>query len=189
MQKTFHIYTILLIFETNTQYIHKDYFKGVIDMNKKLGLLFTILGIAVIAFAAVNLFGNKDKDGITIISGDAETVVAWDEIALEDFSGELVNGKGEVTASDYEGIELVELLAANGIKFDDNSEIVVTAEDNYSATLTGAEVLTGQRVYVALSANGEMVEGLEGGQGAQLIVFGDPNSKRAVRCMKTIEIK
>lgn len=43
-------------------------------------------------------------------------------------------------------------------------------------------------MYVALTQDGEMIEGIEGGQGAQLIVFGDPDSKRAVRYMKTVSI-
>jgi hypothetical protein len=42
---------------------------------------------------------------------------------------------------------------------------------------------------VALTDNGDQIEGIEGGQGGQLIVFGDPNSKRAVRYLKTIEVK
>ena len=43
-------------------------------------------------------------------------------------------------------------------------------------------------VFVALTADGEMIEGIEGGQGAQLIVFGDPNSTRAVQYMKTVDV-
>lgn len=158
-------------------------------MSKKLiGIIIAILVVIAGIFAYINLSGGE-KDGITIISGDTETVVAWDDIDMEEFSGELVNGKGEVSSNDFEGIELKAFLTANGIEVEDSNEIVVTAEDNYSATLTGSEVLTDKKVYIALTANGEALEGLEGGQGAQLIVFGDPNSKRAVRCMKIIEIK
>lgn len=159
-------------------------------MNKKIGILIAVLGVLVIIFAAVNLSGNN-KDGITIVSGNNETTVAWEdmEFDLETFSGELVNGKGETSTHDYEGTELVVFLIKYGFPIDENSEIIVTAEDNYSATLKGSEVLEGKKIYIALSADGEALEGLEGGQGAQLIVFGDPNSKRAVRCVKTIEIK
>ena len=53
-------------------------------MNKKLGILLAVLGVAVIAFAAINLLSNNDKEGITIIDGDVEVVVAWDEITLDD---------------------------------------------------------------------------------------------------------
>lgn len=67
-----------------------------------------------------------------------------------------------------------------------DTKITVTSEDNYSAELTGEELLEAGKVYVALTDGEEMIEGIEGGQGAQLIVFGDPNSKRAVRYMKTV---
>ena len=45
------------------------------------------------------------------------------------------------------------------------------------------------KVYVALTDGGKQVEGIDGGQGAQLIVFGDQNSKRAVRYLKTISVE
>jgi hypothetical protein len=64
----------------------------------------------------------------------------------------------------------------------------VTSEDDYSAGLTGAEVLEKGKVYVALSQNGEKIENLEGGQGAKLIVFGDPDRQRAVKYLKMISI-
>jgi hypothetical protein len=67
-----------------------------------------------------------------------------------------------------------------------DTKITVTSEDNYSAELTGEELLEAGKVYVALTDGEEMIEGIEGGQGAQLVVFGDPNSKRAVRYMKTV---
>ena len=67
-----------------------------------------------------------------------------------------------------------------------DTKITVTSEDNYSAELTGEELLEAGKVYVALTDGEEMIEGIEGGQGAQLVVFGDPNSKRAMRYMKTV---
>ena len=67
-----------------------------------------------------------------------------------------------------------------------DTKITVTSEDNYSAELTGEELLEAGKVYVAFTDGEEMIEGIEGGQGAQLVVFGDPNSKRAVRYMKTV---
>lgn len=157
-------------------------------MNKKIiGIIVAVL-VVIAGVFAINMT-SPDKDGITVIVGDKETVVAWEDIACNDFSGELVNGKGEVFSNDYEGIELAEFLEANGFELDGVSEIVVTSEDNYTASLTAAELLQSGKVYIALSANGETLKGIEGGQGAQLIVFGDPNSKRAVRYMKVIELK
>ena len=51
---------------------------------------------------------------------------------------------------------------------------------------TSHHEFTGAELSSILADNGEMLEGIEGGQGAQLVVFGDPNSKRAVRYMKTV---
>ena len=42
---------------------------------------------------------------------------------------------------------------------------------------------------LVLAGGGKQIEGIDGGQGAQLIVFGDQNSKRAVRYLKTISVK
>ncbi|MBP3896410.1 MAG: hypothetical protein J6D57_01050, partial [Mogibacterium sp.] len=88
----------------------------------------------------------------------------------------------------YEGAELSAIFKDNGIELADDVVVTVTSEDNYSAELTGSEILESGKVYVALTQDGEMIEGIEGGQGAQLIVFGDPNSKRAVRYMKTVSL-
>ena len=68
-------------------------------------------------------------------------------------------------------------------------KLTAASEDNYSAELTGAELLEASKVYVALTDGGEQIQGIDSGQGAQLIVFGDQNSKRAVRYLKTITIK
>ena len=44
------------------------------------------------------------------------------------------------------------------------------------------------KVYVALSQNGEMIEDRESVQGIRIIVFGDPDSKRSVKYVKTISV-
>ena len=90
---------------------------------------------------------------------------------------------------EYTGVELQALLQANGIEVAESSAITAASEDNYSAELTGAELLEAGKVYVALTDGGEQIQGIDGGQGAQLIVFGDQNSKRAVRYLKTITVK
>ena len=69
-----------------------------------------------------------------------------------------------------------------------DSVITVTAEDGYTAEFTGAEILENGKVYVALSQNGEMIEDRESVQGIRIIVFGDPDSKRSVKYVKTISV-
>ena len=151
--------------------------------------IIAVLVIAAGILAFVNRGGIDDRSGMVITSGGKEILVAWEEVDSGDFSGELINGKGETSQHDFTGAELNSLLRTNGVEVSADAIITVTSEDNYAAELTGAEVLESGKVYVALTDNGKQIEGIEGGQGGQLIVFGDPNSKRAVKYLKTIELK
>lgn len=158
-------------------------------MQKKIiAIIVAILVIAVAVLAVVNHSNSEDRPGMIISAGGNETAVAWEDIDAKAFEGDIVNGKGETFHNTYEGAELSTILKDNGIVLADDDVVTVTSEDNYSAELTGSEILESGKVYVALTQDGEMIEGIEGGQGAQLIVFGDPNSKRAVRYMKTVSL-
>ena len=153
--------------------------------------------IAVIAVLAVLIgilgYGSRKasspKDGLIISVAGKETVVAWEDIQKETFEGDLVNGKGETSHHVYEGALLLKILEQAGAGVGEGSKLTVTSEDNYSAELSGQEVLEAGKVYVALTGDGEILKGIEGDQGAQLIVFGDSNSKRAVRYLKKITIE
>ena len=159
-------------------------------MQKKLiaGII-AILVVVTAVLVFVNRKGDKNVSGLVLAGGGKEVTVAWEDVGVQSFEGDLVNGKGEVTHHEYTGSELQALLAASGIEVTESSVITAASEDNYSAELTGAELLAAGKVYVALTDGGKQIEGIDGGQGAQLIVFGDQNSKRAVRYLKTISIK
>ena len=158
-------------------------------MQKKLiAAIIAILVVITAVLVFVNRKGDKNVSGL-ILSGGKEITVAWEDVGGQSFEGDLVNGKGEVTHHEYTGSELQALLAANGIEVTESSVITAASEDNYSAELTGAELLEAGKVYVALTDGGKQIEGIDGGQGAQLIVFGDQNSKRAVRYLKTISVQ
>ena len=159
-------------------------------MQKKLiAAIIAILVVVAAVLVFVNRKGDKNVSGLVLAGGGKEVTIAWEDVGGQAFEGDLVNGKGEVTHHEYTGSELQALLAANGIEVTDSSVITATSEDNYSAELTGAELLEAGKVYVALTDGGKQFEGIDGGQGAQLIVFGDQNSKRAVRYLKTISVK
>ena len=159
-------------------------------MQKKMitGII-AILVVVTAVLVFVNRKGDKNVSGLMLSGGGKEITVAWEDVGVQSFEGDLVNGKGEVTHHEYTGSELQALLAANGIEVTESSVITAASEDNYSAELTGAELLEAGKVYVALTDGGKQIEGIDGGQGAQLIVFGDQNSKRAVRYLKTISVK
>ncbi len=159
-------------------------------MQKKLiaGII-AILVVVTAVLVFVNRKGDKNVSGLVLAGGGKEVTIAWEDVGGQAFEGDLVNGKGEVTHHEYTGSELQALLAANGIEVTESSVITAASEDNYSAELTGAELLESGKVYVALTDGGKQIEGIDGGQGAQLIVFGDQNSKRAVKYLKTISVK
>lgn len=158
-------------------------------MQKKvIAGIVAILVVVVAVLAFVNRKGDADTSGLVLMGGGKEIVVSWDDVGGQSFDGDLVNGKGEVSHHEYTGAELQALLTASGIEVTDASVITAESEDHYSAQLTGAELLEAGKVYVALTDGGKPIEGIDGGQGAQLVVFGDPNSKRAVRYLKTIKV-
>ena len=159
-------------------------------MQKKLitGII-AILIVVTAVLVFVNRKGDKNVSGLVLAGGGKEVTIAWEDVGGQAFEGDLVNGKGEVTHHEYTGSELQALLAASDIEVTESSVITAASEDNYSAELTGAELLEAGKVYVALTDGGKQIEGIDGGQGAQLIVFGDQNSKRAVRYLKTISVK
>ena len=161
-------------------------------MKQKKTIIITIVILlaAVIAVLAIaNRNNSDDRPGLISNSAGNEIHIAWEDIDIKEFEGDLVNGKGEVSHSVYEGAELLSILKDNGIELSDDAVVTAIAEDNYAAELNGAELIEDGKVYVAMRQDGEMIEDIEGGQGAQLIVFGDSNSKRAVRYLKTISIE
>ena len=156
---------------------------------KSIATIIAILVVVAAVLVFVNRKGDKNVSGLILSGSGKEITVAWEDVGGQSFEGDLVNGKGEVTHHEYTGSELQALLAANGIEVTESSVITAASEDNYSAELTGAELLEAGKVYVALTDGGKQIEGIDGGQGAQLIVFGDQNSKRAVRYLKTISVQ
>ena len=156
---------------------------------KSIATIIAILVVVAAVLVFVNRKGDKNVSGLILSGSGKEITVAWEDVGGQSFEGDLVNGKGEVTHHEYTGSELQALLAASGIEVTESSVITAASEDNYSAELTGAELLEAGKVYVALTDGGKQLEGIDGGQGAQLIVFGDQNSKRAVRYLKTISVK
>lgn len=154
-----------------------------------IGIIVAVL-VAVIIGLTVSIRSSAPKDdGLIIETGDKEIVIAYDKLNKEQFTGEIVNGKGEVSNSKYSGIELNELLEDNSIEITADSHVSAVSEDNYEAELTGDEILTDGKIYIAILADDEMIESIDGKQGAQLIVYGDANAKRQVRYLKTIIIQ
>ena len=94
-----------------------------------------------------------------------------EKLELTAVQGTVVNGKGEERTVNAQGILLSEVLREAGItEFTEFSEVIVTADDEYSAVVTAEEIAEPDKVYLIRQDEG----------GMQLIVFGDSNSKRNV---------
>lgn len=162
-------------------------------MSKKTKYIMAPIAAVLIILAVILAIkvrnSSPSSDGLIIQANGKTVTLSWEELNQTSFTGEIVNGKGEVSNHKYQGAELYELLQNNGIEIKADSKITAVSEDNYTAELTGAEVMSASKVYAALICDNEMIESIDGGQGAQLVVYGDENAKRQVRYLKTITVE
>jgi len=159
----------------------------------KRKLLFAIIA-AVILITAVLVFVHLKNDpvdpenAVTIACGSKSVKVSLSDLDADDFSGTLINGKGDKTSSVFRGIALNDLLAQKGFEIDSLQILSIEAlsQDQYSAVFSINEI---ENIYIAVSRDGEAIAGLSSNtNGAQLIIFGDPDSRRCVRYLESITL-
>ncbi len=154
-----------------------------------MAVIAALLVIAAVILAVKVRGDASQSDGLVIRSGQTETVIPWDDLDQISFTGEIINGKGEISTHEYRGVELITLFKDKGIEITANTKITASSEDNYMVEISGEEILMEDKVYAAVSSDDEMIENIEGGQGAQLVVYGDENAKRQVRYLKIITVE
>ncbi|MBO5953704.1 MAG: hypothetical protein J6Q53_06285 [Oscillospiraceae bacterium] len=158
-------------------------------MSRKLIVGVILLLIVTGIVAAVHLSNQEEVAGMVILREDQQIAVSFEDLDKGAFSGELTDGKGDITTHTYTGILLRRLLEEKGIDVTKLSGLTVTSADNYSVEFTAEEILQADRVYVAVTADGEKLPGIDPGtDGLQIIVFGDQNSRRCVRFAQKITI-
>ena len=159
----------------------------------KRALLVKIVVVLLIATCVVAVLHLRNQEEIAcmVIEHEAFRIdVTFEDLDKGAFSGELTDGKGDTTAHQYTGILLRELLQDKGIDLTQLSGVTVTSADNYSVRFTAEEILEADRVYIAITADGNAIEGIDPGtEGVQVIVFGDENSKRCVRFAQKITLE
>ena len=116
------------------------------------------------------------EETLRVCCGEMETSVAFSDLELTNITGQIVNGKGEVTEIDSDGLLLRDLLSACGIDPENVASVTVTASDEYSASVTGEELTSTDDVCLIRYEDG-----------FRLVVFSDENSRRNVRDVVTIE--
>ena len=159
-------------------------------MKKKMIVLFALLLAATAIVAVVHRMTHEAPAGVVLNVNGKSLQIPLDKLDRVAFSGDLVDGKGEVTTHSYRGILLAELLQEAKVSTEGISKVLVTSADQYTAEFQLQEVLENESVYLAIEADGQTIEGIDPGTpGAQLIVFGDANSRRCVRFAAQITLE
>ena len=157
-------------------------------MSKTLKMMIAAMLILTCVVALFHRNSQEEVSCMVIKTAGKEIEADFSDLDQGEFSGELVNGKGDITFHTYRGILLRDLLESKGITVSDLSAVTVTSADNYSVTFEVKEILSEGMVYVAVTADGKPIAGIdEGTDGVQIIVFGDPDSKRCVRFATIIQ--
>jgi len=159
-------------------------------MKKKIVFLFVILLVVTALVAVVHRMTHEAPAGLTLTVHGESLHLPLTQLDQVAFSGELVDGKGTVTTHSYRGILLADLLQEAKVSTEGISKVLATSADQYTAEFQLQEVLENETVYLAVEADGQQIEGIDPGTpGAQLVVFGDPNSRRCVRFLAQITLE
>ena len=101
-------------------------------------------------------------------------------LRLTGIAGERVNGKGEVKPVKGMGVSMHGLLAWTLGPDYTAAQVTVTADDGFSAVVTGEEILEENKVVLLLQEDSTKL---------QLIVFGDADSKRSVKNVESLLVE
>ena len=127
--------------------------------------------LCTVVVAAVHLCTRKDTpEGFIVIeAGDQEIQLSIAELDSRPIEGVLTDGKGEQHPFSAEGLLLAEVLQAAEVKLEQVASVTVLASDEYSAEVSGEEVL-GDAVNLILQEDSSV----------ELVVLSDQNRKRNV---------
>lgn len=131
--------------------------------NKLTLMLIAALFLATILAAAWHLNTRTDSKHLILDIPGERVTLAVNTLSLSSVQGEIRNARGETRSVDGQGISLADLIAKCDAAFE---KITVVASDEYRAELTAEDL---SRAYM-----------LRESDSWQLIVFGDPDSRRCV---------
>lgn len=118
-------------------------------------------------------------DGALLVScGGENKYVDFNSLDTVSVRGSVVNGKGEKSDVNTQGVPLADVIKGAG--FDPNGAVTVkvTADDEFSAELSGDELNEDGKAYLVGENDGSV----------RLVVFGDSNAKRNVRNVVSVEV-
>lgn len=118
-------------------------------------------------------------DGALLVScGGEKKYVDLASLDTVSVRGSVVNGKGEKSDVNTQGVPLADVIENAG--FDPNGAVTVkvTADDEFSAELSDDELNEDGKAYLVSEEDGSM----------RLVVFGDSNAGRNVRNVVSVEV-
>lgn len=149
-------------------------------MKQKKYLLVAILLAFTAAVAALYLFTRESipEGAVKVTCGDKTACLTVEDVEKQPVAGEVVNGKGEVKTVDAMGVPLGDALATLGLPVESITHLTATAQDAYSAQLSGEELREAGRVYLTVKEDTIC-----------LVVFGDSNAKRQIKNLAALEVQ
>ena len=118
-------------------------------------------------------------DGALLVScGGEKKYVDLASLDTVSVRGSVVNGKGEKSDVNTQGVPLADVIENAGFDPKGAVTVKVTADDEFSAELSGDELNEDGKAYLVSEEDGSM----------RLVVFGDSNAGRNVRNVVSVEI-
>lgn len=152
-------------------------------MKKNSKIIIAVIA-ALIALTAVlavihSAARTEVPDGALLVSCDGEKkYVDINSLDAVPVQGSVVNGKGEKSDIDTLGVPLAVVIKNAGFDPSGAAAVKVTADDEFSAELSGDELNEAGKAYLVSEDDGSM----------RLVVFGDSNAKRNVRNVVSVDI-
>lgn len=152
-------------------------------MKKSSKIIIAVIA-ALIALTAVlaivhSATRTEVSDGALLVNcGGEKKYVDLKSLDTVPVQGSVVNGKGEKSDIDTQGVPLADVIKNAGFDPSGAAAVKVTADDEFSAELSGDELNEAGKVYLISEDDGSM----------RLVVFEDSNAKRNVRNVVSVEI-
>lgn len=149
--------------------------------NSKIVIAVIAVLIALTAVLAVihSAARTEVPDGALLVScGGEKKYVDLNSFNAVPVQGSVINGKGEKSYIDTQGVSLADVIKGAGFDPNNAAAVRVTADDEFSVELSGDELNEEGKAYLVGENDGSV----------RLVVFGDSNAKRNVRNVVSVEI-
>lgn len=149
--------------------------------NSKIVIAVIAVLIALTAVLAIVHSATRTEvpDGALLVScGGENKYVDLNSLDTVSVRGSIVNGKGEKSYIDTQGVPLADVIKGAGFDPNNAAAVRVTADDEFSVELSGDELNEEGKAYLVGENDGSV----------RLVVFGDSNAKRNVRNVVSVEI-